>query len=144
MQIDLGPSTAVDLQWRTYYDAADQAGQSRRFGGIHVSEDDYHGRITGSQAGISAYNLAAKYWTGNILAEKVVPSMAMQPTSVTMSTPTQRGLYYHLERSSNLTNWTAVTTSSRATNTTMSFTDPTPFSANPPRFYRIVWGTSAP
>ncbi len=144
MQIDLGPSVPVDLQWRTYYDAADQAGQSRRFGGIHVSEDDYHGRITGSQAGISAYNLAAKYWTGTILAEKVVPSMTMQPTSVTMSTPTQRGLYYHLERSSNLTNWTPVTTSTRATNTTMSFTDPTPFSVTTPRFYRIVWGASAP
>ena len=29
-----GPSTDVRLEWATYYDAADQAGQSRLFGGI--------------------------------------------------------------------------------------------------------------
>ena len=30
MQIDRGPGTSVDLQWASYRDAADQAGQSRR------------------------------------------------------------------------------------------------------------------
>lgn len=30
-----GPSETVTLQWATWYDAADQAGQSRRWGGIH-------------------------------------------------------------------------------------------------------------
>ncbi len=143
LQIDLGPSAPVDLQWCTYYDASDQAGQSRRYGGIHVSEDDYHGRFIGSQAGIGAFALAEKYWTGSILTEKVVPAMTIQPGgSVTMSSTTQRGLYYHLESTTNLTQWTAVTTPVRATDTTLSFTDPTPFSATPPRFYRIIWATT--
>ena len=62
MQIDLGPSASVDLQWATYRDAADQAGQSRRWGGIHPGEDDYPGRIIGSQVGRSAFTLAEKYF----------------------------------------------------------------------------------
>ena len=32
------------LQWATYFDASDQAGQSRRWGGIHVFADDYDGQ----------------------------------------------------------------------------------------------------
>jgi len=39
--IEDGPSDTVELQWATYYDAADQAGISRRFGGIHPYYDDY-------------------------------------------------------------------------------------------------------
>ena len=35
-----GPSVDVPLQWATYYDAADQAGLSRLYGGIHVEADD--------------------------------------------------------------------------------------------------------
>jgi hypothetical protein len=35
-----GPSVEVHLQWATYYDAADQAGQSRIWGGIHIWPDD--------------------------------------------------------------------------------------------------------
>ncbi len=38
----------VPLQWATYYDAADQAGISRLYGGIHIPADDFGGRQTGS------------------------------------------------------------------------------------------------
>ena len=37
----------LTLQWATYYDAADQAGQSRVWGGIHILADDFAGRIMG-------------------------------------------------------------------------------------------------
>ena len=138
LQIDLGPSANVDLQWTTYYDAADQAGQSRRWGGIHPSEDDFHGRIIGSQAGKSAFALAEKYWTGTVLADHVVPSQTfLQGGGVTITCPAKRGLYYHLESSPDLINWTPVTTDVRCPDTTISFTDPT--NSNGARFYRVVF-----
>jgi len=66
LTFELGPSETVVLQWATYYDAADEAGQSRLWGGIHVSPDDFRGRITGSQVGIAAFDLAARYFDGRI------------------------------------------------------------------------------
>ena len=49
-----GPSTETCLQWGTYYDAADQAGQSRLWGGIHVWPDDTQGRRIGASVGVQA------------------------------------------------------------------------------------------
>jgi hypothetical protein len=49
-----GPSDAVELQWASYYDAADQAGQSRVWGGIHITQDDFDGRRVGSSVGMTA------------------------------------------------------------------------------------------
>jgi hypothetical protein len=48
---DDGPSEAVQLQWATYFDAADQAGVSRLYGGIHVEADDLAGRRMGEAVG---------------------------------------------------------------------------------------------
>lgn len=69
LEFEFGPSTPVQLQWATYYDASDQAGLSRIYGGIHVPVDDGPGRIVGSQCGIAAYDLAIKYFYGSILTE---------------------------------------------------------------------------
>jgi hypothetical protein len=63
-RIEAGPKKAVKLQWATYYDAADQAGQSRLFGGIHVQADDFTGRIVGSSCGKDASELAQLYFAG--------------------------------------------------------------------------------
>jgi len=60
-----GPSVDVQLQWATYYDAADQAGQSRIYGGIHILPDDLDGRRTGHAVGVAAYARAAQYWDGS-------------------------------------------------------------------------------
>jgi hypothetical protein len=62
--VEAGPSTDVPLQWATYYDAADQAGISRLYGGIHIPEDDFGGRVTGSQCGKAAWALASQYFDG--------------------------------------------------------------------------------
>ncbi len=59
-----GPTETVVLQWATYYDAADQAGQSRLWGGIHVVQDDFGGRIIGSEIGMQAVALATTYYNG--------------------------------------------------------------------------------
>lgn len=58
-----GPTTDVLLQWRTYYDAADEAGISRLYGGIHIASDDLRGRIVGSRVGASAFRRARQYFT---------------------------------------------------------------------------------
>jgi hypothetical protein len=66
LKTELGPSQTVVLQWATYYDAADEAGISRIFGGIHPPEDDFAGRITGSRIGKDAFAKAMQYFTGTI------------------------------------------------------------------------------
>jgi hypothetical protein len=63
-RIAMGPSADVTLEWATYYDAADQAGQSRLFGGIHVQADDFAGRVVGSTCGKDAWALAQRYYAG--------------------------------------------------------------------------------
>jgi len=54
-----GPSEDLRLQWATYYDAADQSGQSRIWGGIHIWPDDRWGRINGARVGELAAARAA-------------------------------------------------------------------------------------
>jgi hypothetical protein len=57
-----GPSDEVRLQWASYYDAADQAGQSRLWGGIHITPDDLIGRALGSMVGHDAFEKALTYF----------------------------------------------------------------------------------
>jgi hypothetical protein len=66
LKVEVGPSSDVVLEWGTYYDAADQAGQSRLFGGIHVQADDFTGRVVGSQCGKAAWALAQRYYAGGV------------------------------------------------------------------------------
>jgi hypothetical protein len=61
---EAGPTRPVTLQWATYYDAADQAGISRLFGGIHIPADDFEGRKVGSACGKEAWTLARRYFAG--------------------------------------------------------------------------------
>jgi hypothetical protein len=60
-----GPAEALRLQWASYYDAADQAGQSRLWGGIHIWPDDRVGRVLGSQVGIAAFDHASTFFDGS-------------------------------------------------------------------------------
>jgi hypothetical protein len=64
---ELGPTGPIDLEWATYYDAADQAGQSRLFGGIHIQADDFTGRRLGSLCGRAAWHLAQEYYAGAVV-----------------------------------------------------------------------------
>lgn len=59
---EAGPTAPVRLQWATYYDAADQAGQSRLWGGIHIRNDDFDGRRIGSVVGSRAIEQAKHYF----------------------------------------------------------------------------------
>ena len=67
LSFERGPNTEVRFQWATYYDAADQAGQSRLWGDIHITPDDLNGRRTGSLIGKDAAALAQKYFDGTAI-----------------------------------------------------------------------------
>ncbi len=64
LKFERGHSTDVRLQWATYFDASDQAGQSRIYGGIHIRPDDFTARIAGSQIGRGAFLKAKSYFDG--------------------------------------------------------------------------------
>ena len=57
-----GPSAPMQLQWATYYDAADQAGESRLWGGIHLAMDDLDGRRVGERVGVTALAKAREFF----------------------------------------------------------------------------------
>ena len=80
LEFDGGPSADIELQWATYYDAADQAGLSRLYGGIHVPADDGPGRVMGSQCGINSWNLAIKYFDGSIEDEPFASRLVQEET----------------------------------------------------------------
>ena len=61
---EYGPTKDVTLQWATYFDAADQAGISRLYGGIHVTADDLEGRKIGAECGRGAWTLAQRHYAG--------------------------------------------------------------------------------
>jgi hypothetical protein len=67
LDLELGPSMPVTLQWASYYDAADGAGQSRIWGGIHIRADDFNGRIMGATIGADAWAKAQTYFNGTAL-----------------------------------------------------------------------------
>jgi hypothetical protein len=65
LKVEAGPSRDVTLRWATYYDAADQAGISRLYGGIHITADDLTGRRIGSECGKGAWARAQRYYGGS-------------------------------------------------------------------------------
>ncbi|HYB97840.1 MAG TPA: vanadium-dependent haloperoxidase [Candidatus Limnocylindrales bacterium] len=64
LAFEAGPAEDISLQWATYFDAADDAGISRRLSGIHVWADDYAGRTMGAAIGQDAWLLAKQFFDG--------------------------------------------------------------------------------
>ncbi len=62
LEFEAGPEEDVVLQWATYADAADQAGISRLYGGIHVRADDLVGRRMGAEVGQAAWVRAQEHF----------------------------------------------------------------------------------
>jgi hypothetical protein len=59
------PGATVVLQWTTLLEAADEAGVSRRYGGIHFQDGDLRGREMGRQIGQQAFAHAKQFWLGD-------------------------------------------------------------------------------
>jgi uncharacterized protein DUF6851/vanadium-dependent haloperoxidase-like protein len=56
------PAHTLTLHWDTFHDAANQAGISRRYGGIHFKTGDLVGRATGDIVGAKAWAKALEYF----------------------------------------------------------------------------------
>jgi len=50
------PAGAVTLHWETFSEAADGAGISRRYGGIHFTDGDLMGRALGRGVAAQTWN----------------------------------------------------------------------------------------
>jgi hypothetical protein len=59
------PASDLTLSWATFSEAANQAGVSRRYGGIHFEQGDLDARATGRIASRVAWEKARDYWHGN-------------------------------------------------------------------------------
>lgn len=78
LKFEKGPTTDIDLQWATYFDASDQAGISRLFGGIHIQADDLAGRVIGSACGKAAWALARSYFAGSVIESQPACSVPVR------------------------------------------------------------------
>lgn len=58
------PEVETTLAWETFTEAADEAGLSRLFGGIHFNEGDINGRELGREVGADAFELAQLFIDG--------------------------------------------------------------------------------
>ncbi len=59
------PATDIRLSWATFSDAANQAGMSRRYGGIHFEQGDLMGRAMGRKVAAVVWDKAQAYIHGN-------------------------------------------------------------------------------
>ncbi len=64
-KIETGPTQDVTLSWATFSEASNEAGWSRRYGGIHFKAADEHGRALGRQVAQYVYSKAQTYIRGN-------------------------------------------------------------------------------
>lgn len=60
----LVPAQPVRLEWATFTEAANEAGMSRRYGGIHFAQGDLVGRALGRQVGTRAWTKAQGFFAG--------------------------------------------------------------------------------
>ncbi len=58
------PSRPITLSWATLSEAADQAGISRRYGGIHFEDGDLRSRVLGRSVGAAVYQKSMDYIEG--------------------------------------------------------------------------------
>jgi len=106
LEFEAGPTEDLTLTWATYYDAADEAGLSRLYGGIHVPADDLKGRIMGNAVGEAAYSKAKAYFDGQMdeasggptYADWSQPIEAVYPDSSDVGESLQPGWATNLER----------------------------------------------
>ena len=81
LKFEKGPTVDIPLEWATYFDASDQAGQSRLWGWIHVETDDFIGRRLCAACGTAAWALAQRYYDGKVTGSLPrPPAQARSPT----------------------------------------------------------------
>jgi hypothetical protein len=100
---EVGPTQPVTLQWASYYDAADQVGLSRIWGGIHPPVDDFAGRRVGSEVGKGVWELAQKFFDGSVINSGInLTTRKLDGNNVEVRFNAVRGLYYKVQGSENV------------------------------------------
>jgi hypothetical protein len=100
---EVGPTQPVTLQWASYFDAADQIGLSRIWGGIHPPADDFSGRRVGSQVGTNVWNLARKFFDGSVTNFPIhLTTRQLDANNVEVRYDAVRSLYYKVLSSTNV------------------------------------------
>ena len=102
LSFEKGPSAPVHFQWGTYFDAADQAGISRIWGGIHPPVDNIWGRRVGSMAGKGVWETARKYFDGSVSTSPTLLTIKQGAGGQEVRYDTLRGLYYKLQSTTDL------------------------------------------
>jgi hypothetical protein len=128
LEFEFGPSATVQLQWATYYDAADQAGLSRIYGGIHPAADDGPGRVIGAKVGRAAFREAMAYLDGSVLQD-FAAGIYRNGTTVQITWRSISGYLYKVQWADTLEEDT--------------FQDLTDFQAHPPGETRVVDDTAS-
>jgi hypothetical protein len=99
---EAGPTAPVTLQWASYYDAADQVGLSRIWGGIHPPADDIAGRFVGAEVGQTAWALAKKFFDGTVVnSEANIAMRKLDNNHVELRFNAVRSLHYTLQGATN-------------------------------------------
>lgn len=75
----LVPAQPVPLQWATFTEAANEAGLSRRYGGIHFAQGDLVGRALGRQVGARTWEKAQHFFVGTAAP---VADLSSQTTAI--------------------------------------------------------------
>ena len=63
------PAAPVTLSWKSFTAAADQAGISREYGGIHFNDGDFEARQAGEDVGLLVWSKAKGYFNGKAIAK---------------------------------------------------------------------------
>jgi len=142
LRTEMGPSETITLQWATYFDAADQAGLSRIWGGIHAPCDDVPGRVAGAQAGRGAWAKALSYF--GALSQEVVPArtaLRRDGQQLVFTVDAIPGSFYRLQKASTLEDgFTSVVQEAVAgPGSTLTLTQPLNGSAG---YFRVVRTTT--
>jgi hypothetical protein len=61
------PAAPVTLSWKSFTAAADQAGISREYGGIHFNDGDFEARQAGEDVGLLVWGKAKSYFNGKAI-----------------------------------------------------------------------------
>jgi hypothetical protein len=73
------PAKGIELKWGTFTDAANEAGMSRRYGGIHFRAADLAGRLLGRFVAMEAWQKAQRYFDGTTTPQIPVALSMTEP-----------------------------------------------------------------
>jgi len=130
-----GPTQPVVLQYASFYDAADQVGLSRIWGGIHPPADDIAGRLVGAEAGQQSWALARKYFDGSVADSEIqVASRPLGDGNVELRYNAVRGLFYTIHSAANVEGPYSPGVSTKALEASVASTNAP---SDPQQFYRV-------